>query len=354
VLKALLKQVGDLDYDLKGSLSQPIFDVLAEIGNEVAASIPSHFDTKFSKGIGGRPFGLWVAILDPDITNTPTTGTYVVFLFNEARTEVSLSLNQGVTAAVQRAKQSGQSAKQLLRDDAEVVRNLLSADVHDLVTDLHLGNGDLVRKYEAGNIYAKTWSLSDLPEDEVIALELVRFMGLYRDAVVAKDIAVLRGAAQLPARDPKKIPDQPREFKPKNDADYKAHIKSAVQSKSRFHETLVRKFGDWVAERGFEPNTRVHPRDLVLHRDEGPDCLVEVKVFPTGRPLKGTRECIGQLFEYRHFFGTPDVLLVAALSENPGDAYVDLNTSLGIATVWPDQGDRWSGCHLARELNLVD
>lgn len=354
MISELFAQVGALDYDRAQGLNQPIFGVLDKITTELRAVIPTHFELKFSRGVGSLPLGLWVSILDPDVTRTPTKGTYVVFLFNEARTTVSLSLNQGVTAATERARLAGRDAKQLLRDDADVVRGLLSADVHDLVTSLDLGTGELVRKYAAGNVYAKTWSLSSLPSDDEITFEVTRFLGLYENAVVAKDIAVLRGAAQLPARDPDLVPERPREFKPKNNADYKAHIRAAVQTKSRFHETLVGEFGRWAAGRGFEPNTKFHPRDLVLHRDNEPDCLVEVKVFPTGRPLHGTRECIGQLFEYRHFFGTPDMPLVAALSENPGDAYVDLNTSLGIATVWPDKQGGWAGCALARGLNLVD
>jgi hypothetical protein len=355
MISDLLAKVRTAEYHHQGDLSQPIFGVLEQITDELRDLVPSHYMVTISKGVGGRPRGLWVSILDPEVTKTPTKGIYVVFLFDEERTQVSLSLNQGVTAVGERAREIGADTKTLLREEAALVRSLLGADVSDLVIDLELGRGDLVRKYAAGNVYARTWQLDALPGDDDIAGEVERFLSLYADAVVAKEIAVLRGASQVPPRDPELVPkERPRAFKPKNDADYKARIEFAVQKRSRVHETLVKSLGYWAKSRGFEPNTEVHPRDLMLHRADGLDYLVEVKVFPAGRPLRGTRECIGQLFEYRYFYGTPDMPLVAALSEDPGAAYVDLNTALRIATMWPNKHGVWHGCALARDLNLVD
>jgi hypothetical protein len=352
-----LAQVGKIDYDHRGSLTQPVFQTLDALKEELKAFVPSHFIVTRSKGAGVPPLGLWVSILDPDVTDSPTRGTYVVFLFNRERTHVSLSLNQGVTAATDRARELGMRPKDLLRSDAAIVRDLLGAETNDLEPDIELGPGDLLRKYEAGNIYAKTWSLDELPTDKTIVQFVRRFLGLYTDAVVAKEVAMLRGAAQIPPRDPGVAPKPrklQREFKPKDDSDYRANIEAAVQIRSRSHETLVKRFGEWARGRGFEPNTGLHPRDLVLHQDQGPDYLVEVKVFPPGRPLRGTRECIGQLFEYRHFYATPDVPLIAAFSENPGDAYIGLNQAIGIATMWPDGYGTWHGCAMARDLNLID
>jgi hypothetical protein len=350
-----LAQVGVADYDHRGSLSQPIFQTLRDLREGLRGSVPSHFDITWSRGAGVPPLGLWVSILDPDVTTSPTRGTYVVFLFNRDRTQVSLSLNQGVTAASERARELGVRSKDLLRSEAEIVRGLLGAETDDLEPVIELGPGDLLGKYEAGNIYAKTWPLDSLPSDETIEHFVHRFLGLYADAVVAKEVAILRGAAQVPPREPDVTPKvRQREFKPKDDSDYKANIKAAVQTRSRSHETLIRSLGSWAQGRGFEPNTNLHPRDLVLHQAQGPNYLVEVKVFPPGRPLRGTRECIGQLFEYKHFYGSPDEALIAAFSENPGDAYIGLNQAIGIATVWPDGYGVWRGCELARGLNLVD
>ncbi|WP_026929825.1 MrcB family domain-containing protein [Glycomyces tenuis] len=356
MIRTLLAQVGTADYNREGNKQQPIFQTLQGIVDQLYGIAPSHYTIKHSTGVGSLPLGLWVAILDPDVTSSPTRGVYVVFLFNTERTQVSLSLNQGVTVAPALARERKMTAKQLLRNEAQAVRDLLDADTQGLATKLILGAGDLVSKYEAGNIYARTWELSDLPSDEAIAEEVRRFLDLYTEAVEAKKEALTEELVELPEPESDPAPKvQLREFKPKDDADYRVHIRSTVQKRKRSHETLVGRLGTWASPRGFEPNTRqVHPRDLVLHQQQGPDCLVEVKVFPAGKPHLGLRECIGQLLEYRHFLADPDTILVAALSEYPGPAYVEFLTTLEIATIWPTGPRSWQGCEHARALGLVD
>lgn len=356
MIAELLTQVGALGYDYRGQRTQPIFTSLRGIANELAAIVPSHYLIPISEGVGGLPVALWVSILDPEVTRTPTQGTYVVFLFNEERTRVCLSLNQGVTAASERAHQQRLKAKELLAREAQTIRSLLDAEeINGLETELDLGKSRLPTLYAAGNICARTWSLNEPPSDEEIHAEVRRFINLYAEAVQAKELAVLKGRASLPPRDPSVAPDtRQREFKPKSHADYRAHIAAAEQVRTRTHEALVRRLGEWAMVRGFTPNTNVHPRDLMLHRDIGIDCLVELKVFPTGRPKEGLRECIGQLFEYRHFYTTDDTALVAALSEHPGDAYLELLSSLSIAVVWPHGPHDWRGTDQAVDLGLVD
>lgn len=82
--------------------------------------------------------------------------------------------------------------------------------------------------------------------------------------------------------------------------------------------------------------------------------LVEVKVFPAGRPREGVRFAIGQLFEYQRFYHheDPDTRRLVALSEYPGDAYCELLESLGIGVVWPHYGG-WDGSDGARQLGLT-
>jgi hypothetical protein len=102
--------------------------------------------------VGNLPNGLWVSVLDPDVTVSPTKGTFIVYLFNEALTNVSLSLNQGVTAATARAKVEGIAATTLLRRQAVAIRRALDGDLGDLENEISLGTSRLVHKYEAGNI----------------------------------------------------------------------------------------------------------------------------------------------------------------------------------------------------------
>lgn len=356
-LRELIKQVGETDYDHHGNRDQPTFQFLQAIADELAGMVPSHYLVRISEGVGNLPRGLWVSILDPDVTTTPTKGTYVVFLFNAARTHVTLSLNQGVTEATKRSSKLGMTAMELLRREAATARKLLepTTDVDALETDVALGTGTLQRKYEAGNIYGRTWPLTMLPADDELRAQVDRFLSLYSDVVPLRESAVLSGTAELPPRDPDLAPkSREREFKPKSDADYRARITATEQTRSRSHEGLVARLGEWAQVRGFDPNTNVHPRDLVLHRDDAEDCLVEVKVFPPGRPKVALRECIGQLFEYRHFYHQDDKPdLVAALSEHPGAAFLDLFDTLNVAVVWPDGSDAWTGTRRAKDLGLA-
>jgi len=80
--------------------------------------------------------------------------------------------------------------------------------------------------------------------------------------------------------------------------------------------------------------------------------LVEVKIFAAGRPRDAIRSAIGQLFEYREFFGSVDTRLLMCLPADPGGAYCGLLTSLGISTIWP-HGSSWRGTAGARELDLL-
>jgi hypothetical protein len=322
-----LQAIGVAEYDHRGDREQQVFKLLHDLARELRGIVPGHYLVPVSQGVGNLPLGLWVSILDPDVTTTPTKGIYVVFLYNENRTTVTLSLNQGVSAASVRARELGMPAKQLLRQEAAAVRQPLAAraEYDDLETTIELGPTNLLSKYEAGNIYGVTWDLAQLPPDDDIQEAVLRFLNLYADVVQLKEALVLgAGNAQIPPRDPDLKPSKAeREFKPKSDSDYRAHIEAAEQVRSRPHERLVARLGKWAANRGFQPNTNVHPRDLVLHRDDQ-ELLVEVKVFAAGRPKGPLRECVGQLLEYRHFFCDEHTPLVAALSEHPGEAYLEL------------------------------
>jgi 5-methylcytosine-specific restriction protein A len=62
----------------------------------------------------------WFGLFQPEITETATKGYYVVYLFNVAMTEVSLSLGQGVTAL---RTEFGRFAKQEMLRRATLVRD---------------------------------------------------------------------------------------------------------------------------------------------------------------------------------------------------------------------------------------
>jgi MrcB-like, N-terminal domain len=344
-LRTALATTGQGTYDPRGSRDQRIFRELEQLATEIRGHTPAHYLTPISRGVGNLPIGLWVAILDPDVTTSPTRGTYLVYLFDQNRQRVSLSVNQGVTAATAQARKEGIAPVALLRREADAMRaTLASTAIQDLEDAIALGSNDLLRKYEAGNIVARTWTLDALPAENALAAELHRFLDLYAEVVTGKELQVLAGskAMTLPAREPTVLKLRPRErrFEPNDASDYRAHIKEHEEVRSRSHELLLIRLAEWAKARGLEPNRNVYPRDLILHSLHA-ELLVELKVFPAGRPKHAVRECIGQLFEYQRFY-SPGAPLVAALSADPGGAYRDLLNDLGIAVVWP-KGGQWIG-----------
>jgi hypothetical protein len=59
-------------------------------------------------------------------------------------------------------------------------------------------------------------------------------------------------------------------------------------------------FGTWCAGLGFEVDTRVHPRDLVLRRS-GEEWLVEAKVLYMGNATGAVRAAVAQVLMHRFF-----------------------------------------------------
>jgi hypothetical protein len=353
-LREALSDVRAAGYDRRATLAQPVFDRLDSLALEIQRLTPSHYLVPVSRGVGALPVGLWVSVLDPDVTTSPTRGTYVVYLFNDSLDRVALSLNQGVTNARQAARQQGLRVRELLRKQAALMRSVLGNQVADLDDEIMLGRGGLLPDYEAGNAVARSWPLSSLPAHNQLADELLRFLDLYAQVVPALEHLRDSGsAAAIPPRDPAvTLDERERRFVPKDASDYRAHIGEHEQVRTRSHENLIRTLGEWVTTRGYEPNTNVHPRDLTLHAPEE-ELLVEVKIFPVGRPRRSVRECIGQLFEYKQFYQDGSTKLVAALSANPGGAYLELLTNLGIAAMWTE-GKSWKGTELAHSYGLVD
>ena len=199
-----LQAIGAAEYDHRGDREQQVFKLLHDLARELRGIVPGHYLVPVSEGVGNLPLGLWVSILDPDVTTTPTKGIYVVFLYDANRTTVTLSLNQGVSSASVRARELGMPAKQLLRQEAAAVRQPMAAraEYDDLETTIELGSTNLLSKYEAGNIYGVTWDLAQLPPNDDIQEAVLRFLNLYADIVQLKEALVLgAGNAQIPPRD---------------------------------------------------------------------------------------------------------------------------------------------------------
>jgi hypothetical protein len=209
------------------------------------------------------------------------------------------------------------------------------------VNEISLGSDlFLPRAYEAGNVAAISYRVASLPTESELRADLQRFIALYREAVPIRQavIAADPTAFNVPASPP---PDDQEGvvFQPKNAEDYIAWVKAHQQRRTRKHEALVKAFGEMALSRGWRARTKgVHPRDLVLDRDEE-HLLVEAKIV-RANPEFAVREAIGQLLAYEFVFYTAPVTKVALFSAPIGDLWADLLSGLSIATVWLD-GPQW-------------
>lgn len=175
--------------DFPSQQSQPFAgNALADFirGGLVAAAasmLSSDFDDLLVKGSPGQ--GNWAAVpwlgfFDPLVTESAMAGHYVVYLFDAKMEQVHLSLNQGTTAVYHEF--GPRYGRDVLRERAETMR-LRVADKAgsfcpapiDLKSDNSLAQG-----YEAGHALGRSYELSALPTDAVLAQDLVALLKLYR------------------------------------------------------------------------------------------------------------------------------------------------------------------------------
>ena len=124
--------------------------------------------------------------------------------------------------------------------------------------------------------------------------------------------------------------------------------------KKREHEALIRDYGNFVAGRGWRPDTQVHPRDLMLSRS-GKRWMVEAKILYQGNATDAVRAAVGQLLHYRYFLHPrverPDLL---ALFDRPiGAPHIGFLKEVGIASAWRD-GSTWCGSSPLSEHGLAE
>lgn len=123
----------------------------------------------------------WVAVLNKSITETAQSGFYPVYLFKENMEGVYLSLNQG-TDKLKETKKS--RTKNILRSRSQDYRNRISSLTNipnDFLESIDLtdNNNSNAPFYEAGNIYAKYYSLKNLPSEKKLESDLKEILKIY-------------------------------------------------------------------------------------------------------------------------------------------------------------------------------
>jgi hypothetical protein len=328
--------------------------LLRGAGDTLVQWVPGGYMPVGSGGKGAAAHCPWIAVFDPDETTSAQRGMYVVYLFAADMSTVALTLNQGVTDQV---KEMGRPAARLLfARQAEAIRAGFDPDaVKDLDTTIDLRKREsLPVDYELANIFSLTYDLADLPSEVQLVEDLRRFVRLYEDALQSRMEASRAGGLEIvvPAPAGKTSAKKAAEFKPKSDADYRQTIAAQDVIRSKKHETLVRKYGEYLIDRGFTPATNVHPRDLTAER-KGVHWLVEAKIVRGGSGVVAAREAFAQLFFYERFcYDAGDgVTKLALFNESVGPACTDWLEEHGIAVVWKD-GLGWAGSPMALKAEL--
>jgi len=183
---------------MENILKEPIADYLNEKskdfgGNELANKFRHDFPREIEKlitdktryktigspGKGNWTDCPWIAILDTLITESPQKGYYPVFLFKSDMSGVYLSLNQGVTDVIENYKRD---AKGVLKLRAEDFRAKLSFEASEFITKIDLkSNTRNAKHYQAGNIIAKYYSKSNLPEPSILKSDINKFLEFYEN-----------------------------------------------------------------------------------------------------------------------------------------------------------------------------
>jgi len=354
---------GISDYSHLASKSQRSQQLLEQIRKEAPPELPVGYEVLVSgRGIS-LPIVPWIALLDPDVTETAQDGLYLVYLFSPNDKVVYLSMNQGATQHLNAAHGAGltgsaaeQSALNTIAKETELIRRAIGTSLlANTLEDIELPSGHfLPDAYQNGNIAALRYSLGALPDNAQLVRDLEKFTLLYKSCVQMKDSLTANGFISTSARSKKhRKPELALSplFKPKDSTEYLIHISESTQRRTRLHEKLVELFGEAVRTPNRTPATNVHPRDLVIYENDL-EWLIEAKTVGPNAEL-AVRQAIGQLFSYRHFYyrtqGKSDPYLLALFNAPIGGAFEQLLESLNIEFVYRS-GSQWFGSRLGLSL----
>jgi hypothetical protein len=154
---------------------------------ELTAEYP-HIEVKSSVGKGNWAEVPWIALLDDRITDTTTSGVYVVYLFRADMTGAYATFNQGVTAP---KKELGwPAAQRQLAEKASALRGRYAERLKPSFTcadgvDLRSKKGGLGAEYEASTIAWRLYQPGAIPTAAALLSDLYLLLDVYDDYAVA-------------------------------------------------------------------------------------------------------------------------------------------------------------------------
>ena len=361
-LSFLLKSPVTLKYDRKGKQTQPAQKAMRECRKVLLNQLPPGFIVRNSGSQQNLPEIVWISILNPEITKSTQSGFYIVFLYDANLNYLYLSLNQGFTEHKKNAIKIGLKGKaqivkanETLRHSAKVILNYIDSQIETnnpgLIRKINLiSEKELAKGYEAGHIIGFKYKISELPTTEQIQFDLEIMQDLYGIAIQALSEINTSSVEQRLITSIEKV-------KPKSNNKYRidskfegkeiaTHFRTMRTDKievTPLHENLIKEFV-LVAEKFHWKaiNKNIHPRDLILIKDQNTEVLVEAKVVST-RDALVVREAFAQLFEYKYkYHFEQNIPLVALFNREISDENMKMLDYYGIKSIYLNSG-KWEG-----------
>jgi hypothetical protein len=361
-LSFLLKSPVTLKYDRKGKQTQPAQKAMRECRKILLKLLPPGFIVRNSGSQQNLPEIVWISILNPEITKSTQSGFYIVFLYDVNLNYLYLSLNQGFTEHKKNAISMGlkgkaqiMKANETLRHGAKVILNYIDPQIENnypgLIKKINLiSEKELAQGYEAGHIIGFKYKISELPTTDQIQFDLGIMQDLYGIAIQALSEINTSSVEQRLITSIEKV-------KPKSNNKYRidskfegkeiaTHFRTMRTDKievTPLHENLIKEFV-LVAEKFHWKaiNKNIHPRDLILIKDQNTEVLVEAKVVST-RDALVVREAFAQLFEYKYkYHFEQNIPLVALFNREISDENMKMLDYYGIKSIYLNSG-KWEG-----------
>lgn len=154
--------------------------------NIIEPNLSKYKDTFILKGSPGQMNTWadvpWIAILDPEVTESTQNGFYVVYLFSVDMKRVYLSLNQGITFLYKELKEK-KSIDELkrraafIRDRIPEYKDYFNFKPIDLSSSLSKSHRP--RLYEPGHAFGVEYDTSNIPSNDVLINDLNKILDLY-------------------------------------------------------------------------------------------------------------------------------------------------------------------------------
>ena len=366
-LSFLLKSPVTLNYDRKGKQTQPAQKAMRECRKVLLKLLPPGYIVRNSGSQQNLPEIVWVSILNPEITKSTQNGFYVVFLYDVNLNYLYLSLNQGFTEHKKNAIKIGLKGKaqiikanETLRHSAKVILNYIDSQIEtnnpDLIRKINLiSEKELAEGYEAGHIIGFKYKISELPTTDQIQSDLEIMLDLYEIARKALSEINTSSIEQRLITSIEKTKPKPNnkyridsKFEGKESSSHFRTMRTDKIEVTPLHENLIKEFV-LIAEKFHWKaiNKNIHPRDLILIKDQKTEVLVEAKVVST-RDAIVVREAFAQLLEYKYkYHFEQNIPLVALFNREISNENMKMLDYYGIKSIYLNAG-KWEGS--AKEL----